>query len=117
MSKKAMAKKKVMKKRDDGDDKLFAFLATFLTIIGFILALLLRRDNEYVMFYAKQGLVLFIIQIIASIVSAIPFIGWIAGFAIWILFLIVWIAAWINALSGEKRRTLVVGEYAEKIRL
>ena len=42
------------------DKKLHAFLASFFTIIGFIIALILWKDDKYVMFYAKQGLILFI---------------------------------------------------------
>ena len=53
---------KVEKKEDDG--KLFAFLAVLLSILGFIIALLAKKDNKYVMFYAKQSLVLFIAFII-----------------------------------------------------
>lgn len=111
------AKKKTTKKAIDGETKLFAFLATFLTIIGFVIALLIRRDDQYVMFYAKQGLVLFIIQIITYVVAMIPLIGWIVGPILWILFFIIWIIAWINALSGEMRNTFIIGDLAEKIKL
>jgi len=110
-----MAKKQ--KSKDMSEAKLFAFIATFLTIIGFIIALLTRKDDEYVMFYAKQGLVLFIIQVISSIVAAIPFFGWFLGPVLWIFFIIIWILAWINALSGEKRDTFLIGEFAKKIKL
>lgn len=114
---KASAGKKSVAK-DKGDSKLFAFLATFLTIIGFIIALATKRDDEYVMFYAKQGLVLFVIQVIASVLAAIPILGWFfIGPVVWVLFIVVWIMAWINALSGEKRSTWLIGEFAEKIRL
>ena len=69
------------------------------------------------MFYAKQGLVLFITQIIASASSMLPFMGKIASVVIWIIFFIAWILAWINALSGEMRNTFLVGEFAKKINL
>lgn len=110
-------KKEIKKQENQSEDKLFAFLATFLTIIGFVIALILRRDNDYVMHYAKQGLVLFIIQVIIWGVSAIPFIGWFFGGALWILFLILWVISWINALSGQKKKTFIVSEFADKIKL
>jgi uncharacterized membrane protein len=99
------------------ESRIYAFLAVFLTIIGFIIALLSKRNNEYVMYYAKQGLVLFIIQIFASGVTVIPIIGSIISVLLWIIFFITWVLAWINALSGKKRRTLIIGKLAKKIRL
>jgi uncharacterized membrane protein len=98
-------------KRDD--KQVFAFLAAFFTIIGFIVALIIRKDDKYVMFYAKQGLVLFIGFVIAWLIGGIPVIGWIYTIAI----LILWIITWINALSGEEKNTFIVGEIAEKIKL
>ncbi|MCX5704306.1 MAG: hypothetical protein NT066_07465, partial [Candidatus Omnitrophica bacterium] len=56
--------------RKDDDSKLFAWLATFFLIIGFIIALVTKKDNKYVMFYAKQSLVIFIAWIILGIGAA-----------------------------------------------
>jgi uncharacterized membrane protein len=69
------------------------------------------------MFYAKQGLVLFIMQVIAHVASWLPFIGWLVSPVLWVIFIIVWLLAWINALSGEKRNTYLIGEYAKKIKI
>ena len=111
-------KRSTRKNSKDSERKLFAFLATFLTIIGFIIALLVKRDDKYVMFYAKQGLVLFIIQLIIWAVGAVLFfVSVIIVPILWILFIVVWIMAWINALSGEKRDTWLIGEFAKKIKL
>lgn len=97
-------------KKDDA--KLFAWLATFFTIIGFIIALILRRENGYVMYYAKQGLVLFVGFVIGGIFQFIPIIG-----QLFLLFVVIlWVLAWVNALSGEKRKTWLVQELAEKIK-
>jgi uncharacterized membrane protein len=117
-----MAKKKVKrdsrnrfeKKSSSRDNRqLFAFIATFFTLIGFIIALILKRDDKYVMFYAKQGLVLFIGFVIAGFVGKLPVIGWIYS----VFIVVLWILAWINALSGEERNTFIVGDIAEKIKL
>jgi len=114
-SKKRNAQKQ---KLASNESQLFAFLATFLTIIGFIIALVAKRDDKYVMFYAKQGLVLFIIQIIISIVDGIPFLG---GFLfepiLWILFIVAWFIAWANALSGKMKNTWLIGKFAKKIKI
>jgi uncharacterized membrane protein len=113
-----MPKKKSVKK---DDKRLFAFLATFLSIVGFVIALIAKRDDEYVMFYAKQSLVVFIIGAIAGavqmMVSFIPIIGGIISFALTVVVVIAWLFTWIYALSDEKRDVPIVGDYAKKINL
>ena len=44
-----MAKKKVeeIKKQNQKKDTLFAFLATFLSIIGFLIAILTKKEDKY----------------------------------------------------------------------
>jgi len=113
--------KKVKKEVKDDDTKLFAFLATFLSIIGFVIALIAKKENKYVRFYAKQSLIVFIVGLIAGIISwvfiGLPIIGWIINLALNIIILILWIVSWIYALSGEMREVPVVGIYARKINL
>lgn len=117
-----MAKKRVKKtsrklsKQDE--KKLFAFIASFFTILGFIIALILKKKDKYVMFYAKQGLILFIGQIFISILHSLPIIGWfILGPLLWILWVIVWVITWINSLSGQQKKTIIIGDLAQKIKL
>ena len=57
----------------------WAFLAVFLGIIGFVLAIVLKPKDKYIMFYAKQSLVLVIASVILSVVSWVPILGWIAA--------------------------------------
>ncbi len=98
------------------DDKIiFAWLAVFFTIIGFLIAILLKRNDKYVMFYAKQGLILFIGEIIIWLLSGILF-KWLM-ILFWIFWAIIWAMAWINSLSGEEKNTFIVGSLAEKIKL
>jgi len=114
MVKKKESKKKISKNKiDKNNQKLFAFLASFFTIIGFIIALILWKDDKYVMFYAKQGLVLFIAQIIIMVLYPLLFLVWV----LWVLWFILWIITWINALSGQMKDTFIIGDIAEKIRV
>jgi uncharacterized membrane protein len=106
-----MAKKRV--KKGKTDKRTWAFLATFLTVIGVVLVLILNKRDKYTMHYTKQGMVLFLFWIVAVVFGWIPFIGW----AVWVLFIVVWIMAWVNALSGEMRLTWLVSEFSEKIKL
>jgi uncharacterized membrane protein len=110
-AKKTKAPEEKGKKEDD--KKLYAFLATFLSIVGFIIALVAKKDDKYVMFYAKQSLVIFIAWIIAAILSFIPVIGWVLQVLVWIL----WLISWIYALSGEEKDIPVIGDLAQKLKI
>ena len=106
-----------MTNKKEDDTKLFAFLATFLSIIGFIIALLAKKDNKYIMFYAKQSLIIFIVFVIAIIGGWLPFIGGIVKLAMNIIGTIFWIISWIYSLSGKFKKVPVVGNYAEKVKI
>ncbi len=117
-----MAKKKNSKEASSKDDsKIFAFLAAFLSIVGFLIALVAKKDDKYVMFYAKQSLVLFIVAVIASVVNSIliwiPILGWMIIGLINLATCILWIISWVYALSGEQKDVPIIGEYAKKLNL
>jgi|SRR3989344_2932129 len=112
-----MKKTEEKRQKKDDDTKLFAFLAVFLSIIGFIIALLAKKENRYVMFYAKQSLVLFLSYIIVYATQIIPLIGKIIFTAGFVIMIILWIIALINSFSGEEKETPLIGQYANKINL
>lgn len=99
------------------DSKIWAFLAVLLTVIGFILALLLKKDDRYVMYYGKQGLVLFIGFIIAWGVGIVPIIGDLVSKILQVVVIILWIIAMVFSLSGKLKPTPLIGELGEKIRV
>ncbi|NQU79634.1 DUF4870 domain-containing protein [Candidatus Woesearchaeota archaeon] len=103
------------------DKKVFAFLGAFLPIIGFVIAMLANKKNKYVIFYAKQGLVLGIACVflwIANIVLAfIPPIGWLLMTVAWVIWIVLWLTAWINALSGKEKVTPIIGQFADKFNI
>lgn len=113
--------KKIIKnqvaKKSESDSKLFAFLAVLLSIIGFIIALVVKKEDKYVMFYAKQSLILFIAWIIAGAVSIIPLIGWFISPILYLIFLIFWIISLVYSVSGEEKETPFIGKYARGINL
>ena len=99
------------------DSKIWAFLGVFLTLIGFILVLLLRKEDKYAMHYGKIGLVLFIGWVAVSIVGIVPVVGWLISVVGGILMLIAWIVGIVYAFSGEMKRIPVVSDIADKINL
>lgn len=102
----------VSEKKDKGesaiqDEKIWALLS-YLSILCFI-PLLMKRENKFVQFHAKQGLVMFI----AEFLIWIPILGWLLG----IFIFVVWIIALIKVLNGEYWKIPVIGNIAERIRL
>jgi len=114
---KKQSKKIIIK--DNSDSKLFAFLGVFLTVIGYIIVMLARKDDKYAMYYAKQGLVLFIAWIIAAvaswIVGWIPVAGQIIGYVLNAVILAFWIIGIIYSLSDKEKEIPIIGEFARKI--
>ena len=108
------------KEKEQNDSKTFAFLATFLSIIGFAIAILAKRDDKYVMYYAKQSLVIFIASAIVGIIKGvfiwIPIIGWAIYTILSIVVFILWLMSWIYALSGEMKEVPLLGKYAKRFR-
>lgn len=106
-----------MPKNKKDDSKLLAFFATFLSIVGFALVIISKKNDKYVTFYAKQSLVIFIIYIIGFAVSMLPLMGKIISPFIYIATIVFWVFSWVYALSGETKKVPFVGDYAQKIKL
>src|SRR5574341_1914960 len=95
------------------ESKGWAFIGT-LPILGFILVFLMNKKDKYAMFYAKQGLVLGIVQIVGHVVLTMLVIT-IPLLFIWNpLILILWIISVVNAFSGKEKPTPIVGKFAAK---
>jgi uncharacterized membrane protein len=79
----------------------------------FLIPLLLKRDSKFVQFHAKQGLVLFVIEFIVSLIIWIPLFGWVLMLAIIILA----VAGIIKAYNGEYWKMPYIYKWSEKIKL
>lgn len=103
----------------DSESKLFAFLGVFLTIIGFVIVMLVRKDDKYAMYYAKQGFVIFLAGVAiwaVSLVLTFALIGLFIGPILNIVLLVLWVIAIVNSLSGEMRPTPLIGKFGEKFK-
>jgi len=104
---------------DCSESKLFAFVGVFLLIIGFLLVYGLRRRDTYAMYYAKQGIILTFLALIAMIASAlfgwIPVAGAIISTVCWIVFLAFWLLGLVYSLSDKEQELPVIGKYAKQI--
>ena len=78
-----------------------------------LVPLFLKRKSKFAQFHAKQGLILFIVEIFGWLIFWIPIIGWILG----ILILVLAILGIMNALQGKYWEMPLLGKYAKKINL
>ena len=83
-----------------------------LAYIIFFIPLLAAKESKFAMYHANQGLVLFLLGVVVSIVgSIIPFLGWFIILPIGSLLVIVLaIIGIINASKGEMKPLPVVGK-------
>jgi len=84
----------------------------------FLLPLLLKKDDEFCQFHAKQGLMLFLFSLVVMILGGIPVIGWLIVIPIgWVIIGILTLLGIINALQGKKWEMPVLGKWAKKIKI
>lgn len=98
-----------------GEQKLFGALS-YLGILVLI-PLLLKKDDSFIQWHAKQGLVVLISYVIAWVIMLIPILGWIVGPLLSLLLFILAVIALINALLGNQWQIPVLGQYANKFNL
>ena len=95
------------------EGKAYAILS-YLWILCLV-PLILKKDNRFVLFHAKQGLVLFIAELAVGFIGVIPFIGWTILFFGTFLFGALSLVGIVQALLGNFWKMPVVGDIAEKI--
>ena len=98
-------------------DKAWAFIGIFLGIVGFILVLLAKRDSKYAMFYAKQGLVIYLFGIVVFISGIIPLLGSTIKVIGTLIIFVLWIVGLVYSLSGKMKDVPLVGEFAKKFNI
>ena len=76
-----------------------------------IVPLIVAKNDPFVKFHAKQGLVLLIFDIIVSVFAAIPLLG-LVTFILWPIVFILIIIGIINAAGGNMKSLPVIGGFA-----
>jgi len=86
----------------------------FLSYIGllFLIPMLVAKDDEFVKFHVKQGITLFIAEVITWFIWLIPVIGLIIGWLASICWLILSILGIVNVLKAEKKPLPLIGKFA-----
>lgn len=85
--------------------------------ILFLVPLLAKKDSPFAQYHARQGLVLFIFEIIVSVITAIPVLGWILGPIGYVIGVILFIMGLVNAFGGKAVPLPIIGKYGENIKI
>lgn len=89
----------------------------YLGILVLIPLLTEAKNDPFVKFHIKQGLVLLIFMILINIIFAIPFIGWVVGTVGWILSIYLLIVGIINVVNGKEAQLPILGQYGENFKI
>ena len=85
-------------------------LLSYLSIL-FIFPLNFYREDEYIRYHARQGVVLFILGIALSFTLWVPIMAWVC----WLAYLVIWVTGIINVLSGKREPLPVIGLIGERM--
>lgn len=88
----------------------------YLSVLCFA-PLLLKKGNRFAQFHGKQALVLFILEVAASILKAVPALGDIVFTLAFVVLGILSLVGVVKVLMGEYWEMPVVHEIASKISL
>ncbi|TSD02230.1 MAG: hypothetical protein Athens071425_77 [Parcubacteria group bacterium Athens0714_25] len=97
--------------KDVQENKMIALLS-YISIL-FLIPLLAKKDSVFCQFHAKQGLVLFLGELVGWLLY--PFLG--LGFLVHLAVLVLAIMGIINVLGGEMKKLPLVGDFADKFNL
>ncbi len=84
-------------------------IISYLTIIGWVIALVAGEKSDYVTFHINQSLVLMLGAVIASALNVVPFVGGILASLGGLFIFVLWILAFIGACQGEQKEAPLIG--------
>lgn len=92
-------------------------MAAIAYIVFFIPLLAEDRNDPFMKFHIKQGMVLFIAWVIVGILSMVPLIGGLFSGLAMLVILILMIIGIAGALKGEEKLLPVIGKYAKNFNI
>jgi uncharacterized membrane protein len=107
----AQAKKSKSNDKDVNDNKVMAALSYAWILC--LVPLLGKRDSKFAQFHAKQGLVLFVLELIASFFMWFPVFGQLLMLAL----VVISVLGIVKALNGEWWKIPFIYQWSKKINL
>lgn len=96
-------------------DNVYAILS-YLWILCLI-PVLMKKEDEFVRFHARQGLMLFIVEVGIGIIGIIPALGPVVYLLGMLVCGLLSLAGIVQVLMGNKWKMPVIGDWAEKIKI
>ncbi|MDD3531790.1 MAG: hypothetical protein PHR64_00080 [Candidatus Shapirobacteria bacterium] len=98
------------------DDNRVIALLSYIGILVLV-PLLTAKEDEFVKFHAKQGLVLLVAAIAVGMVGVIPLLGWLIAFVGGLTCLALAVMGIVNVLNGKKKPLPLIGQFADKFNI
>lgn len=101
-----------MTQSNDGTPPKTIAIVAYITLIGFVVALIMNSNNksELGSFHIRQSLGIFILAFASGFIMIIPILGWIVGAAGYVFAFVLWILGLISAVNGELKPVPVLGD-------
>lgn len=98
---------------------LFARILSAVAYLGVLslVPVMLRSKDDFVRFNARQGVLLFIAEIVFTLIWIIPFVGWVIGFIGWVLCFIFSIGGFFKSLAGKRYKIPVLHKFVRKVKI
>lgn len=101
--------------KDIQENKFYAVISYFWIL--FLIPILVKKDSQFAIFHAKQGLALFVLTVIYGALSAVPFIGWfLISWLGAIIVIVLFLIGIINALQGQCKELPVIGGWFRNVK-
>lgn len=99
------------------DDGKTVALVSYLTFIGWVIALILHGNNKTHLgsFHLRQALFLHLMWVAGWFIFPIPFLGWLVGPIIIFGAFVLWIISFIGAANGEEKKAPLIGDSAQNM--
>jgi uncharacterized membrane protein len=94
-----------------------AFLS-YLSILVVVPFLTDAKNDPFVKYHLKQGLVLLIFEVVgwfvAGLIGFIPLLGWLIVELWWLADVVLVIIGLVNVANGKEKELPIIGQYGEK---
>ncbi len=97
------------------EGKFFAAVG-YLSILCFV-PLFLKRDNKFAQFHGRQGLILFVLEVAAAMLTVVPVVGEVVFRLAWLVFMIFSLAGIVKVLMNEYWEMPVIYQISSKVTL
>ena len=98
------------------DDGKTVGIVSYLTLIGWIVALVMHNSNKtsFGAFHLRQALINMIMLLAASVIAIIPVLGWLVYMVVFVAWVVFMIMGAVAASSGQEKKLPLIGDLAEK---